>query len=107
MGATYHQALDAMYHDGAGIVVFLPSNSKGSLGEYADKARLPFLRDDPFGVLSASIAQQVTSAGICAQILRSVDANKIRIVSDKARRVNRLRNFGIEIADEVFMPSLN
>lgn len=101
MEAAFQDTVELMYRDGHGIIVFIPAMRDFSPEEMAQKSTLEFFKDDPFSTLEDSTFQKVRSAGMCAQILQHLGANRIRIVSNRPRRVRAIESFGIEIIEEV------
>jgi 3,4-dihydroxy 2-butanone 4-phosphate synthase/GTP cyclohydrolase II len=101
MEASFQDAVELMYRDGQGIIVFLPSMRDCSFEEVAQKFNMEYFRDDPFSTLEDSMIHRVTSAGMCAQILHLLGAKYIRLISKRPRRVRDLETFGIHIVEDI------
>jgi GTP cyclohydrolase II len=61
----------------------------------------PFFTEDIFATVEDSGYQRFRKAGICAQILHHLNADQIRVASNKPRCLIGLEKFGVNIAGEI------
>jgi 3,4-dihydroxy 2-butanone 4-phosphate synthase/GTP cyclohydrolase II len=99
LSESFHNALDLMYHDGLGIVVYIPSEIDASLEELSRLSTMTFFQDDPLGTLEGSEWRALIVGGLCSQILRQLSATHIRVVSNRPHRLAPLKEYGIGIVD--------
>jgi 3,4-dihydroxy 2-butanone 4-phosphate synthase/GTP cyclohydrolase II len=101
METSFEETVEMMHRDGHGIIVFMPSMRDCSQQEVVQKFTMDYFKDDPFSTLDDCCVHRVTSAGVCAQILRHLGAKCVRIVSNRPQRMRDLESFGIHIIEEV------
>lgn len=97
----FDRALKLMSLDGSGILICLPSSWQASTEELFEVFTMPLFKDDPFSTLEDSTFRRLMAAGISAQILKSLNAERVRIVSNKPHRLVDLTKFGIDIIAHV------
>jgi len=95
------ETLGLIHHEGAGIIIGIPCQRQLSTEELVRATVIPFFQDDPFSTLEGSSSQQLMAVGICSQILHHFNADHIRVVSNKPRRLSSLGDFGIDIVTDI------
>ncbi len=101
-GATLRASLNRIAEEGTGAVIYLHQNSIGFSVETAGDLRsLSFHRN---GKNFSSLEHQRRTqreVGIGAQILRDLNLNRVRLLTNHPRRVPALDGYGIEIVEQV------
>jgi 3,4-dihydroxy 2-butanone 4-phosphate synthase / GTP cyclohydrolase II len=99
--ASVNAALKLMRYEKRGIVICCPTPVPADNEERFLVESLTFFREDPFLTLWASCQRRLISAGICAQVLHHLHADRIRVMTDEPRRLADLKLFGIDIVGAV------
>jgi 3,4-dihydroxy 2-butanone 4-phosphate synthase/GTP cyclohydrolase II len=106
-GNNIRASLSRIAEEGVGALVYLPQNSSGfSVNEGEGKGVLAFHRElkDP---TQAEYQRQVQrDVGIGAQILLDLKIRRIRLLTNHPRRVAGLEGYGIEIVEQIPIPSV-
>jgi 3,4-dihydroxy 2-butanone 4-phosphate synthase / GTP cyclohydrolase II len=103
--AIIRESMRRIVEEGCGALIYLHQTTKGFVVERsAEKTTLKFhreLRD------SASLDHQRRTQrdiGIGAQILRDLNLNRVRMLTNYPKKVAALEGFGIEIVEQVPIP---
>ena len=106
-GNNIRASLSRIAEEGVGALVYLPQNSSSfSVNEGEGKGVLAFHRElkDP---TQAEYQRQVQrDVGIGAQILLDLKIRRIRLLTNHPRRVAGLEGYGIEIVEQIPIPSV-
>ncbi len=104
--ASIEGAMSAIAREGRGALIYLHQTSKGfSVERMADKTLLSFHRDRRLPALPESERKTQREIGIGAQILSDLNLRRIRLLTNHPRRVAALEGFGIEIVEQIPIPS--
>jgi 3,4-dihydroxy 2-butanone 4-phosphate synthase/GTP cyclohydrolase II len=99
--ATLEGSLRAIAQEGRGALIYLHQTSKGFGVEKAgERAALSFHRGRKLSSLDNE-RQTQREIGIGAQILSDLNLRRIRLLTNRPKRVAALEGFGIEIVDQV------
>jgi 3,4-dihydroxy 2-butanone 4-phosphate synthase/GTP cyclohydrolase II len=100
--ATLQGALRRIAEEGRGALIYLHQTSKGfSIDQVGGRGALTFHRGRKLPSLLEGEKQTQREIGIGAQILSDLNLNRIRLLTNKPKRVAALEGFGIEIVDQV------
>ena len=100
--ATLEGSLRAIAQAGRGALIYLHQTSKGFAVEKAgERTALAFHRGRKLPSLLDNERQTQREIGIGAQILSDLNLRRIRLLTNRPKRVAALEGFGIEIVDQV------
>jgi len=100
--ATLEGSLRAIAQEGRGALIYLHQTSKGfSIEKAGERGALSFHRGRKLPALLDSERQTQREIGIGAQILSDLNLRRIRLLTNRPKRVAALEGFGIEIVDQV------
>ena len=100
--ATLEGALRRIADEERGALIYLHQTSKGfSIEKLGDRAALSFHRGRKGPTLLENERQTQREIGIGAQILSDLNLRRIRLLTNRPKRVAALEGFGIEIVDQV------
>jgi 3,4-dihydroxy 2-butanone 4-phosphate synthase / GTP cyclohydrolase II len=100
--ATLEGALRRIAQEGRGALVYLHQTSQGfSVEKVGERTGLSFHRGRKLPALFENEKQTQREIGIGAQILSDLRLRRIRLLTNKPKRVAALEGFGIEIVDQV------
>jgi 3,4-dihydroxy 2-butanone 4-phosphate synthase / GTP cyclohydrolase II len=100
--ATLEGSLRRIAQEGRGALIYLHQTSKGfSVEKVGERAALAFHRGLKLPSLLDTERQTQREIGIGAQILSDLHLRRIRLLTNRPKRVAALEGFGIEIADQV------
>ena len=100
--ATLEGSLRAIAHEGRGALIYLHQTSKGfAVEKVGERAALSFHRGRKLPTLLDNERQTQREIGIGAQILSDLNLRRIRLLTNRPKRVAALEGFGIEIVDQV------
>ncbi len=112
-GATWCECRGLVEHSmrmiaeaGRGAIVYLHSSSKGfTVEKLGDKMTLQFHRETRLPTLPENQRTTQRESGIGAQILMDLGITKIRLLTNRPRKVAAVEGFGIEIVEMVPVPT--
>jgi len=88
--------------EGRGALIYLHSTSKGySVERLGDRMTIQFHHEQRLPTLPESQRKTQREVGIGAQILSDLNLKRIRILTNRPRKVAGLEGFGIEIVEQV------
>jgi 3,4-dihydroxy 2-butanone 4-phosphate synthase / GTP cyclohydrolase II len=100
--ATLQGSLRRIAQEGRGALIYLHQTSKGfSIDKVGERNALTFHRGRKMPALLENERQTQREIGIGAQILSDLNLRKIRLLTNRPKRVAALEGFGIEIVDQV------
>ena len=100
--ATLEGSLRAIAQEGRGALIYLHQTSQGfSIEKVGERSALSFHRGRKLPALLDTGRQTQREIGIGAQILSDLNLRRIRLLTNKPKRVAALEGFGIEIVDQV------
>jgi len=100
--ATLEGSLRRIAQEGRGALIYLHQTSKGfSVEKAGERAALAFHRGRKPPSLLDNERQTQREIGIGAQILSDLDLRRVRLLTNRPKRVAALEGFGIEIVDQV------
>jgi 3,4-dihydroxy 2-butanone 4-phosphate synthase/GTP cyclohydrolase II len=100
--ATLEGSLRAIAQEGRGALIYLHQTSKGfSIEKVGERSALSFHRGRKLPSLLDNERQTQREIGIGAQILSDLKLRRIRLLTNRPKRVAALEGFGIEIVDQV------
>ena len=100
--ATLEGSLRAIAQEGRGALIYLHQTSKGfSIEKAGERSALSFHRGRKLPSLLDTERQTQREIGIGAQILSDLNLRRIRLLTNRPKRVAALEGFGIEIVDQV------
>ena len=100
--ATLEGSLRAIQQEGRGALIYLHQTSKGfSIEKAGERSALSFHRGRKLPSLLDNERQTQREIGIGAQILSDLNLRRIRLLTNRPKRVAALEGFGIEIVDQV------
>ena len=100
--ATLQGALQRIAQEGRGALIYLHQTSKGfSIERAGERTALSFHRGRKLPSLLENERQTQREIGIGAQILSDLDLRRIRLLTNRPKRVAALEGFGIEIVEQV------
>ena len=100
--ATLEGALRRIAQEGRGALIYLHQTSQGfSKEKVGERTALTFHRGRKLPLLLDSERQTQREIGIGAQILSDLNLTRIRLLTNRPKKVAALEGFGIEIVDQV------
>ena len=100
--ATLEGSLRRIAQEGRGALIYLHQTSKGfSVEKIAERNALMFHRGRKLPSLLENERQTQREIGIGAQILSDLNLRRIRLLTNRPKKVAALEGFGIEIVDQV------
>jgi 3,4-dihydroxy 2-butanone 4-phosphate synthase / GTP cyclohydrolase II len=100
--ATLEGSLRRIAQEGRGALIYLHQTSKGfSVEKIGDRNALSFHRGRKLTSSLDNERQTQREIGIGAQILSDLNLRRIRLLTNRPKRVAALEGFGIEIVDQV------
>ena len=100
--ATLEGSLRRIAQEGRGALIYLHQTSKGfSIEKAGERSALSFHRGRKLPALLDNERQTQREIGIGAQILSDLNLRRIRLLTNRPKRVAALEGFGIEIVDQV------
>jgi 3,4-dihydroxy 2-butanone 4-phosphate synthase/GTP cyclohydrolase II len=88
--------------EGRGALIYLHSTSKGySVERLGERLTIQFHHEQRLPTLPASQRKTQREVGIGAQILSDLNLKRIRLLTNRPRKVAGLEGFGIEIVEQV------
>jgi 3,4-dihydroxy 2-butanone 4-phosphate synthase / GTP cyclohydrolase II len=100
--ATLEGSLRRISQEGRGALIYLHQTSQGfSVEKVGERAALTFHRGRKLPSLLDNERQTQREIGIGAQILSDLNLRRIRLLTNRPKRVAALEGFGIEIVDQV------
>jgi 3,4-dihydroxy 2-butanone 4-phosphate synthase/GTP cyclohydrolase II len=100
--ATLEGSLRRISQEGRGALIYLHQTSQGfSVEKVGERGALTFHRGRKLPSLLDNERQTQREIGIGAQILSDLNLRRIRLLTNRPKRVAALEGFGIEIVDQV------
>jgi 3,4-dihydroxy 2-butanone 4-phosphate synthase/GTP cyclohydrolase II len=100
--STLEGALRRISQEGRGALIYLHQTSQGfSVEKVGDRIALGFHRGQRLPSLYDNEKQIQREIGIGAQILSDLDLRRIRLLTNRPKKVAALEGFGIEIVEQV------
>jgi 3,4-dihydroxy 2-butanone 4-phosphate synthase / GTP cyclohydrolase II len=100
--ATLEGSLRRIAQEGRGALIYLHQTSKGfGVEKVGERTGLTFHRGRKLPALLDNERQTQREIGIGAQILSDLNLRRIRLLTNRPKRVAALEGFGIEIVDQV------
>lgn len=100
--ATLEGSLRRIAAEGRGAVIYLHQTSKGfSVDKVGERNALTFHRGRKLPALLDNERETQREIGIGAQILSDLNLRRIRLLTNRPKKVAALEGFGIEIVDQV------
>jgi len=100
--ATLEGALRRISQEGRGALIYLHQTSQGfSIEKVGDRNALSFHRGRKLPALLENERQTQREVGIGAQILSDLNLHRIRLLTNRPKKVAALEGFGIEIVEQV------
>ncbi|HXX00721.1 MAG TPA: hypothetical protein VEJ00_05875, partial [Candidatus Acidoferrales bacterium] len=100
--ATLEGALRRISQEGCGALIYLHQTSQGfSVEKVGERNALSFHRGRKLPSLYETERQIQREIGIGAQILSDLDLRRIRLLTNRPKKVAALEGFGIEIVEQV------
>ena len=100
--ATLEGSLRRIAQEGRGALIYLHQTSKGfSIERVGERSALSFHRGRKLPSLLEGERQTQREIGIGAQILSDLNLRRIRLLTNRPKKVAALEGFGIEIVDQV------
>jgi 3,4-dihydroxy 2-butanone 4-phosphate synthase / GTP cyclohydrolase II len=100
--ATLEGSLRRIAQEGRGALIYLHQTSQGfSVEKVGERGALSFHRGRKLPSLLDNERQTQREIGIGAQILSDLKLRRIRLLTNRPKRVAALEGFGIEIVDQV------
>jgi 3,4-dihydroxy 2-butanone 4-phosphate synthase / GTP cyclohydrolase II len=100
--ATLEGALRAIAQEGRGALIYLHQTSQGfSIEKVGDRTALNFHRGRTLPSLYDNEKQVKREIGIGAQILSDLGLRRIRLLTNRPKKIAALEGFGIEIIEQV------
>jgi 3,4-dihydroxy 2-butanone 4-phosphate synthase/GTP cyclohydrolase II len=95
-------AMRRIAQEGRGALIYLHSTSKGySVERLGDRMTIQFHHEQRLPTLPESQRKTQREIGIGAQILSDLNLKRIRLLTNRPRKVAGLEGFGIEIVEQV------
>jgi len=103
--ATLEGSLHTIAQEGRGALIYLHQTSQGfSIEKVGDRTALNFHRGRTLPSLYDNEKQVKREIGIGAQILSDLGLRRIRLLTNRPKKVAALEGFGIEIVEQVPVP---
>jgi 3,4-dihydroxy 2-butanone 4-phosphate synthase/GTP cyclohydrolase II len=100
--ATLEGSLRRIQQEGRGALIYLHQTSQGfSVEKVGERGALSFHRGRKLPSLLDNERQTQREIGIGAQILSDLNLRRIRLLTNRPKKVAALEGFGIEIVDQV------
>jgi 3,4-dihydroxy 2-butanone 4-phosphate synthase/GTP cyclohydrolase II len=100
--ATLEGSMRRIAQEGRGALIYLHQTSKGfSIDKVGERSALSFHRGRKLPALLDNERETQREIGIGAQILSDLNLRRIRLLTNRPKRVAALEGFGIEIVDQV------
>jgi 3,4-dihydroxy 2-butanone 4-phosphate synthase / GTP cyclohydrolase II len=100
--ATLEGSLRQISQEGRGAVIYLHQTSKGFLVErIGERSALSFHRGRQLPTPLDTERQTQREIGIGAQILSDLDLHRIRLLTNRPKKIAALEGFGIEIVEQI------
>jgi 3,4-dihydroxy 2-butanone 4-phosphate synthase/GTP cyclohydrolase II len=100
--ATLEGSLRRIAHEGRGALIYLHQTSKGfSIEKLGDRTALSFHRGRKGPTLLENERQTQREIGIGAQILSDLNLRRIRLLTNRPKKIAALEGFGVEIVEQV------
>ena len=100
--ATLEGSLRRIAEEGHGALIYLHQTSQGfSVEKIGERGALTFHRGRKLPALLDNERQTQREIGIGAQILSDLNLRRIRLLTNRPKKVAALEGFGIEIVDQV------
>src|SRR6202041_3551468 len=100
--ATLEGSLRRISEEGRGALIYLHQTSQGfSVEKIGDRTALGFHRGQRLPHLYENERQTQREVGIGAQILSDLNLHRIRLLTNRPKKVAALEGFGIEIVEQV------
>src|SRR6202049_3002196 len=100
--STLEGALRRISQEGRGALIYLHQTSQGfSVEKVGDRTALGFHRGQRLPALYDNERQIQREVGIGAQILSDLNLHRIRLLTNRPKKVAALEGFGIEIVEQV------
>ena len=100
--ATLEGSLRRIAQEGSGALIYLHQTSQGfSVEKVGDRTALSFHRGRKLPSLLDAERQTQREVGIGAQILSDLNLHRIRLLTNRPKKVAALEGFGIEIVEQV------
>jgi 3,4-dihydroxy 2-butanone 4-phosphate synthase/GTP cyclohydrolase II len=100
--ATLEGAMRRIAEDGRGALIYLHQTSQGfSVEKVGDRNAIAFHRGRKLPALFENERQIQREIGIGAQILSDLNLRRIRLLTNRPKKVAALEGFGIEIVEQV------
>jgi 3,4-dihydroxy 2-butanone 4-phosphate synthase/GTP cyclohydrolase II len=100
--ATLEGSLRRIAQEGRGALIYLHQTSQGfSVEKVGERSGLTFHKGRKLPALLDNERQTQREIGIGAQILSDLNLRRIRLLTNRPKRVAALEGFGIEIVDQV------
>jgi len=100
--ATLEGSLRHIAQEGRGALIYLHQTSQGfSVERLGDRTALSFHRGRKLPALLDNERQTQREVGIGAQILSDLNLHRIRLLTNRPKKVAALEGFGIEIVEQV------
>ena len=95
-------AMRRIAEEGRGALIYLHSTSKGySVERLGERMTIQFHHEQQLPTLPESQRRTQREIGIGAQILSDLNLKRIRLLTNRPRKVAGLEGFGIEIVEQV------
>ena len=102
-GEQLEAAMQLVAHEGEGVIVYMQQEGRG-IG-LLNKMKAYHLQDEGMDTVEANqrlgLAPDLRDYGTGAQILKSLDLKRIRLLTNNLTKVVGLRGFGLEITERV------
>jgi 3,4-dihydroxy 2-butanone 4-phosphate synthase/GTP cyclohydrolase II len=100
--ATLEGSLQRIAEEGRGALIYLHQTSQGfSVEKIGERGALTFHKGRKLPALLETERQTQREIGIGAQILSDLNLRRIRLLTNRPKKVAALEGFGIEIVDQV------
>jgi 3,4-dihydroxy 2-butanone 4-phosphate synthase / GTP cyclohydrolase II len=100
--ATLEGAMRRISEEGRGALIYLHQTSKGfSIEHIGERNALSFHRASKLPSLPDSERQTQREIGLGAQILSDLNLHRIRLLTNRPKKIAALEGFGIEIVEQV------
>ena len=104
-GWQLHKAMEAIVHEGRGVIVYLDQEGRG-IG-LLNKLKAYELQDAGHDTVEANeklgFAPDLRNYGIGAQILLDLGVRRIRVLTNNPKKLVGLGGYGLEVVDRVHL----